>query len=299
MRKRVLVTGASGQLGSYLMDALSRRDVDVIGWAGPMPGQKSQTHLAHVDLADRSFAKEIVRLSPQVVIHAAAMAGVTDCARDPNRAKVVNVGATRLIAETLDKMNGRLIFISTDLIFDGEKGSYSEADSPNPLSIYGSTKVDAEQAVLAFPNHCVVRVSLLFGPPRNGRLSFFSQLVDAAKNGIKTKLFHDEWRTPLGLAAAAEAISEIAASNVAGLLHVAGPERMSRVEIGRRLARHLGVSDEFIETTSRLSASGEPRPRDTSLNCTRWRSLFPIQPWPSFEESLTAMGITSGARTCR
>jgi dTDP-4-dehydrorhamnose reductase len=82
-------------------------------------------------------------------------------------------------------------------------------------------------------------------------------------------------------------------------VHVAGPERMSRVEIGQRLATHLGVSHEFIEKTSRLSAPGEPRPRDTSLSCSRWRLLFPRHPWPNFEDSLSAMGITSGARTSR
>jgi dTDP-4-dehydrorhamnose reductase len=93
------------------------------------------------------------------------------------------------------------------LVFDGEKGNYNETDSPNPLSIYGSTKVDAERAVLAFANHCVIRVSLLYGPPRNGRASFSSQLVESLKNGSKTRLFDDEWRTPIGLTAAAGASS--------------------------------------------------------------------------------------------
>jgi dTDP-4-dehydrorhamnose reductase len=243
----------------------------------------------------RVFAHRLHQISAQVVIHAAAIASVPDCARDPERGRAVNVAAT----ETIAQINNRLIFISTDLVFDGEKGNYAENDSPNPLSIYGSTKVDAERAVLAFSNHCVVRASLLYGPSHNGRASFFSQLVDSAKNGVKTRLFHDEWRTPLGLATAAEAIVEIALSDVTGLLHVGGHERMSRVEMGQRLAAHLGVSDEFIEKTSRLSAPGEPQPRDTSLDCAHWRSLFPRQAWPSFEESLIAMGVTSGAHTCR
>jgi dTDP-4-dehydrorhamnose reductase len=100
------------------------------------------------------------------------------------------------------------------------------------------------------------------------------------------RLFHDEWRTPLGLRTAARALLAVAGSDVAGLLHVGGPERMSRLEMGQRLAAHLGVPATGIEAVSRRTAAGEPRPQDTSLDSTRWRDSLPTIPWPTFEREL-------------
>jgi dTDP-4-dehydrorhamnose reductase len=170
-----------------------------------------------------------------------------------------------------------------------ERGNYTEHDPPSPLSVYGRTKADAERAVLAHSAHVVVRVSLLFGPSCNGRPSFFESQVTALRNGQSIRVFEDEWRSPLALSTAAKALVEIAMSDVTGLLHVGGPERLNRLEMGQRLAAHLGANPALIEAVSRTTAPGEPRPRDTSLNSSRWRSLFPQAAWPTFTTALTEM----------
>ena len=290
MPQRVLVTGATGQLGAYLVRELVAGQRAVVAWGHSTPAIVSGVSALPTDLtAPSELATAFREARPDVVIHSAAMAAVSECARAPTQAEAVNTRATGVLTELCDAAGARLVFVSTDLVFDGERARYREADPPAPLSVYGHTKATAERVVLGSPGHAVVRVSLLFGPSINGRPSFFDGQVAALRAGQSTRLFHDEWRTPLGLATAARALIEIAESDVTGLLHVGGPERMSRVEMGERLARLLGVAATGIQAVSRLSAGGEPRPRDTSLDSSRWRGLFPAAEWPGFEEALAEM----------
>jgi dTDP-4-dehydrorhamnose reductase len=292
---RILVTGASGQLGSYLLRRL-RGTADVAGWSGTRPGELFGVPLRPVDLADAGAVAEAFRQDrPDVVVHAAALARVADCHRDPDRATRVNTAGTALLADLAAAAGARLVYVSTDLVFDGERGWYREDDPPAPLSVYGRSKADAEAAVLAVLRGVVVRVSLLFGPSLSGRPTFFDEQVAALRAGRPVTLFADEWRTPLGLAAAANALITVASSDVTGLLHVGGPERLSRLDMGRRLAAFLGADPSGIVAVSREQAAAtEPRPRDTSLDCGRWRGLFPGLPWPAWEDALREM-VPAGA----
>ena len=292
MGKRVLVTGATGQLGAYLVRELSGREASVVAWGHSRRTEVCGFPTMPVDLTDRDqLATAFGQTVPDVVIHAAAMAAVGDCARDPHRAAAVNIDGTAALAELCDTAGTRLVFVSTDLVFDGEGAPYAEDVPPMPLSVYGRTKAAAELTVLASRRNVDVRISLLFGPSLNGKLNFFDTQVTALRNGQPVRLFHDEWRTPLGLSTAARALVDVATSDMSGLLHIGGPERMSRLEMSQRLAVHLGLQSNQILAVSRSSAGGEPRPRDTSLDSTRWRDSFPEEPWPTFEQELAEMGV--------
>src|SRR5262249_19499919 len=140
---------------------------------------------------------------PDIVIHTAALTKVDECHHDPERARQVNTLGTATLAELAADAGARLVYASTDLVFDGAKGDYSEADEAKPLSIYGQTKLEAEHAVLAFTRHLVVRVSWLFGPSLNSGRNFFVQLLEDLPARRPTRLFQDEWRTPLRLATSA------------------------------------------------------------------------------------------------
>ncbi len=285
---RVLVTGASGQLGGYLVRRLLQAAHAVTGWSGSARGPVAGLPPEPVDLADAdAVAAAFRRARPQVVLHAAARARIHDCYRDPDRARRVNTDGSALLARLAAESGARMVHVSTDLVFDGERGAYREEDPATPLSVYGRTKCDAEPAVLAYPRHAVVRVSLLFGPSVVGRASFFDEQVAALRAGRPVTLFADEWRTPLSLETAATALTELACSDFTGLLHLGGPERLSRLEMGRRLAAHLGADPALAVPGLRAQApASEPRPRDTSLDSTRWHRLFPQVPWPGFDEAL-------------
>jgi dTDP-4-dehydrorhamnose reductase len=291
MQQRFLLTGATGYFGAYLLREAQRIADPIAAWSGSQTGELFGTKLHTIDLCQKNRVADYFRAAgPSLVVHSAAWATISRCFRDPPAARRVNVEGTRLLAELSEQSRARLLFVSTDLVFDGTRGMYDERDAPAPTSVYGQTKVDAEQAVLACPDSVVVRVSLLFGPSLTGRPSFFDQQVAALRNREPCELFQDEWRTPLGLHAAAAAIMRIARSGFRGLVHVGGPERMSRLEMGHRLAAFLHCDPSILVSTNRpVSGSIEPRPRDVSLDSTLWRESFPEAVWPSWNEALEAM----------
>jgi dTDP-4-dehydrorhamnose reductase len=286
--RRVLVTGASGLLGSYLLHELPHRGWSVTAWSGTRTGSFQGVPWQPVDLGDPDQVAAAFRaVRPEAVIHAGAMASVADCLRNPERAAEVNTCGSARLAELAAEAGARMLLVSTDLVFDGERGAYREADVPQPLSVYGRTKAAAEMAVLAHPGSVVIRVSLLYGPSLTERPSFFDQLVTGLRTGRPPRLFADEWRTPLSLATAARALAGILDSDFVGLLHLGGPDRLSRLEMGQRLAAYLAVDPMTIPAAQRNSMpAAEPRPRDTSLDSSEWRRLFPGEPWPTWEEAL-------------
>jgi dTDP-4-dehydrorhamnose reductase len=289
----ILVTGASGQLGAYLLRELSQIRLTVAAWSGSRRGELYGIPLTPVDLTDRAAVASSFRsLGPDVVIHCAALSSVAQCYREPALAESVNVGGTQLLADLAEQARAKLLYVSTDLVFDGERGGYREDDAPAPLSTYGRSKARAEEAVRRLARGLVVRVSLLFGPTLTGRPSFFDEQQAALRQGRTCTLFSDEWRTPLSLTTAARALIALAESDQAGMLHLGGPERMSRLEMGRRLAAFLGVDAAVIVPARRADvAAPEPRPRDTSLDSSRWRGLFPQLAWPCWEEALREMRV--------
>jgi dTDP-4-dehydrorhamnose reductase len=130
----------------------------------------------------------------------------------------------------------------------------------------------------------------MFGPSRCDRPGFFDQQVSSLRERRPITLFSDEWRTPLALHTAARALAAVALGEVVGTLHIGGPERMSRFEMGVRLAQHLGLDPSLIVSSHRAAAGfAEPRPRDVSLDSSRWRGRFPTVPWPAFEQAASQM----------
>lgn len=290
MAPRILVTGASGQLGSYLLRAGREQGLPLTAWSGTRTGHLLGVSLEPVSVTDRETVIAAFRAArPTAVIHAAARSLVSECHRDPEETRKINMEGTRLLAELAADARIPFLFVSTDMVFDGERGWYREEEALAPLSVYGRSKAEAEQAVLS-RGGTVARVGLLFGPSLGGRPAFFDAQVNALRQGQPCTLFTDEWRTPLALATAAQALLSIIRSEFTGLLHIGGPERMSRLEMGQRLADFLGCDASCIVPAARASAAApEPRPRDLSLDSTRWCGLFPTLAWPCWEDALKQM----------
>ena len=288
---RILITGVSGYLGHYLLRHLSSMPHHVTAWSGSQSGELFSVQMVPVPLTDADAIRQAFLLArPDVVIHAGALASVAKCFDAPETAWRVNVDATGELVELASQLSARFVLASTDLVFDGRQGGYREVDETRPLSFYGRTKLAAEQATLAYEHATVVRVSLLFGPALGQRRSFFDDQVDALKGGQSCRLFSDEWRTPLAISTAASALVGIAQSDVTGLLHLGGPERMSRLAMGQCLARVLKCDPAPLVAATRESVpADEKRPRDTSLDSSRWRSFFPDHPWPGYEAALKEM----------
>ena len=291
---RLLLTGASGQLGSYVLRECRRQGETVIAWSCRRQGELFSYPLRPVDLAEPDATATALRdARPDRIVHTAALAVLSDCQREPRRAEQINTRGSAILAELADWAKVPLVYISTDMVFNGERAPYREEDAVAPLSVYGRTKADAERVVLAYPRNTVVRIPLLFGPTLVGRPTFFDQQILALRQRQPVTLFHDEWRTPLSLLTAARAL--LALAHPLGLLHVGGPERFSRMEMGERLAAFLGCDPATIKSVSRRGvAAEEPRPADLSLDSSRWRSIFPHQEWPTWEAALSQLLIPTG-----
>ncbi len=287
---RVLVTGASGQLGAYLLDALLEVGTgEIIGWSGRQRETRGGFVLEPVDLANaEALERALEACQPDAIVHAAAVSRADAVRRDPARAEAVNVAATSRIAQWCRSRGRRLVFTSTDMVFDGRGSWYREDDPADPVLAYGWSKREAERAVLAGnPSALVARLSLLYGPSRCGRESFFDREVAALRGGEARSYFVDEFRTPLDYRTAARLLARLARTEDRGLLHVGGPERMSRHALMARAGAVLGIVPGLIQGNRQQDAAlDEPRPADLSLNTERLARGLPDCPRPEVEQAI-------------
>ncbi|MGE3822221.1 MAG: NAD(P)-dependent oxidoreductase [Isosphaeraceae bacterium] len=288
---RVVLTGASGQLGSYVAGRLIAAGHEVWAWSGGATGERAGVPLRPVDLTDAGAVERALReADPAVVIHAAALSTAEGVRRDPERAWKVNVEATARLADWCARKGRKLIHTSTDLVFNG-LGSFRQEDDPaEPILAYGRSKREAEPAVLSSPGGLVARMSLMFGPSRAGRPTYLDQTAEALRRGEPQTFFEDEYRTPLDFDTAAEALTRLAASEAAGLLHIAGSERMSRFELVRRFATTMGLDPRLVGANRQRDVTfPEPRPADVSLDTTRLAALLPDLERPSVESAIRSL----------
>ena len=264
MAPRVIVTGAAGLIGQYLVKTVSR-------WA---PGWDVQgLSRAHLDLTDRANVERTWQsIKPNAVIHCAALSRTKACEQDPEQARRINVEVTAHLTQLSQGIP--FIFLSSGEVFDGKTGWYGEADEPNPINVYGQTKLEAEQAVLQNPRHTVVRIVLTAGTSERGDRSFVEDMYRTAKAGRDVTLYADEFRCPLPAAVIARAIWELVDRKQPGLYHLGGSERLSRWEIGETLLPwYPELKGRLIQGSAR-NHIGSPRPADLSLRCDKIQSLL-------------------------
>jgi dTDP-4-dehydrorhamnose reductase len=269
------ITGAQGLIGNDLVQAASRYVP-----AFRVRGLTRDT----VDLLDGTVVDGLFkREPPDLIIHCAAISRNPVCDADPKLAHRTNVGVTKHLADLASGIP--FVFFSTDLVFDGTKGAYVEEDTPNPLSIYGETKVLAEQAVRQHPQHLVVRISLTGGLSRSGNRAFNEEMKNAWREGRSLTLFTDEYRCPCASPVIVRAVWELVATNARGTFHLCLPERLSRYEIGLALAaKHPELAPKIIPT-SRAEYKGPPRPADTSMSTEKVEAVLSF-PLPRFTDWL-------------
>jgi dTDP-4-dehydrorhamnose reductase len=289
---RIVVTGASGHLGRYLIAGLKDGPHEIVGWSGTFQGDVEGNAVRPVDLTDhRAVARALEDADPDVLIHAAAVSSAEAARRDPGRSLAVNVLATEFLSQWAAARDRRLVYTSTDLVFDGLSSWYAEEDEANPVLVYGQTKYAAERFALAMPRGLVARLSLLYGPSRSGKEGYFDRATTALRAGIPQAFFTDELRTPLHYAIASRILIRLAESETQGLIHVGGPERLSRYDLMRRVALALGIDPLLIQPNVRADVPlVERRPADVSLNSSRLISLFPDLDCPQIEEALSEAG---------
>lgn len=278
---RILITGASGLLGGRLCALLSP-GLEITGLIRSQPPPGGIAFLT-ADLADGAAASAALeRARPDAVIHCAALADAEVCEREPARAHRDNLVATEQLAALCRSRGARLITISTDLVFDGGLAFSNEATPARPLTEYGRSKLAAEAATLASSRDSVVlRVALVSGRGHGPRRTATESIAYRLRRGEAITLYEDEWRTPVDPESVAAAIrATLRRPEASGCFHIAGAERVTRVELGERVAGAFGLDAPLIRKAPQASHRGPPRPKDVSLDITRAREELGWKPRP-------------------
>lgn len=272
---KVIITGASGLLGQYLNIKLSKKN-EILALYNTREGNTKNYNSLRINLGDISGLRKIILdYKPECVIHTAGITRpeVAD-AMPYSEVKKINVEATREIAELCERIKARIIFTSTDLVYDGNIGGMlSENGKINPLSSYAVSKVEAEEEIKSVTeNYVILRTALLFGIGLNGSVNNYHILLENLRKRNLSYLFVDQIRTPLSLLNASEIISQIVNSGIKNItLNFAGPQRVSRYELGELLCKAGGYDETLLKKIYLKDIPTVKPVYDVSLNTTLLR----------------------------
>jgi len=286
---KVLITGGSGLLGQYLNIALSKEN-EILTLYNSNEGNCKNYNSQQTDITKLSELKEIfVSYKPNVVLHTAAISRPELCDTLPRDLVIkVNVSSTKHLAELCQSTGAQLIFTSTDLVYDGDQGMMLNEDaSVKPVSLYAETKIMSEDIIKkTFDNYIILRTSLLYGLGINHSTNNFHAMYSNFLQNKKSKLFYDQFRTPLALADAARLIEQLLKTGVKNItLNFGGRERVSRVELGEILCRVGEFDKSLIERISMDDNPGLHKVADVSMNTSLLQSFGLKQ--RSIEESIS------------
>jgi dTDP-4-dehydrorhamnose reductase len=267
-KMKILVTGASGFLGTKVMNILK----DSFELTGTYHNKKKEGFV-YLDLADRDSTLRVVeQTKPDVILHTASLANVDECELDKEKAKLVNIVGTQNIIEAARKVNAKLVYISTDFVFDGEEGDYKESYIPKPLSFYAKTKLMAEVKVVESGlEYLIIRPEVLYGYNGDGtERSFVFWVYESLKDGKTIKIVNDQFNTPTLVDDIAFALKVLIEKGCIGIYHVAGSERLSRYDMAVKVAETFGFDKSLVRPISAAELKQPaPRPLDSSLNITK------------------------------
>lgn len=291
--------GASGLLGSKILVKASDL-FSVTGSCNPDADGKNFWRLEPLDIGSKDQVERLFeKHEPELVILCAAMTNVDACEKQPQVAIRINATGPELVARSCKKHGARLVHVSTDYVFDGLKSrKYTEGDVPRPISVYGSSKLAGEKAVLStLPGSLVVRTAILYGwSPLESRGNFVTWVLSKFKKGERAMLFSDQRISPTYADDLADALIEIANMDIAGLIHVSGPDCLDRPTCGRMIARVFGFDEGLVvPTTSDTVSLPAKRPKYSCLDVSKAEKLL-NRKTVSFEEGLRAMKLQEDSR---
>ena len=285
---KILITGGSGLLGEFLNKKLIQNHELLLGYNSNNI-RNNISNSVKLNIGNSDELKNVFNsFKPDIVIHTAAYSRPEICDIVPREEVIkINVTATERIAELCERNKCKMIFTSTDLVYDGTQGQMLKEDAKlNPISLYAESKHEAEQRIInVFDNYIILRTSLLYGIGSSESVNNFHKMYINFTKGKPVKLFFDQFRTPLSLIDAAELISGMIDKNIKGeILNFGGKERVSRVELGEMLCKIGGFDKSLIERISMDDVPGLHKVSDVSLNTDKLKS-YGLNP-KSIEESI-------------
>jgi len=278
---KIFITGASGLLGQYLNIELSQKH-EILAQYRTYEGNCKNFNSVQLSITEYDKIESIfTSFKPDIVVHTAACASPEKADQLPAQSVYeINVNATKILAEFCAKYKSRLIYLSTDLVYAGYRGSMlTENSKLIPISIYAETKLMGEVKIEeTFEDYLILREALLIGFGLNHSRNNFQLMYENLKNGKPVKLFTDQFRTPLALKDSARIIRELIEKNVSNeLFNLGGCERVSRSEIGEIVCDQTGFDKNLIIKTTMDEAGLPYKVKDVSLSIEKLNA-FDIKP---------------------
>ena len=276
---RVAVTGANGLVGGEAVMQLaegSSHEVLALG-KGPCRLPRGRYRYAPIDLGDgKSTAAALREFRAEAVLHAGAATNVDACERDPELAWRVNVDGTAEVARACRELGARLLALSTDYVFDGLSGPYSEDDLANPRGVYARSKRSGEEAALLLaPDAAVGRLAVVYGGRSVTRDTFASQVVERLSRGEPVRAFEDQRvSTTLASAGAARCLELLLETRYRGVIHLSDATVLDRVELAHRIAKRFGLEGSIIPVRTADAHLAAPRPLRGGLKVDRAADLL-------------------------
>ncbi len=295
MKKKILVTGSNGLLGQKITDIiLQRNNFELIATSlGTNRHVKQSGYIYHeLDICNPSeLAAVITQHHPDAIINTAAMTNVDLCEKEQEQCFQLNVVAVENLIKICARENIQLIHLSTDFIFDGKNGPYSETDAPKPLSYYGQSKWEAEKLLINSLSHFVIlRTIIVYGVANNmSRSNIVLWAKSALEKGETLRVVNDQWRMPTLAEDLAECCLLAVNKEAQGIFNVSGKDMMNMVELVQRVANFWNLNTKLIQPiTSDSLAQTAKRPSKTGFILDKAIKELDYQPH-SFEEGLAIL----------
>ncbi|MGC9327220.1 MAG: SDR family oxidoreductase [Candidatus Hinthialibacter sp.] len=267
----IVITGASGLLGANLVFSAKRRFSDIAAVHHRHPVHFPSVENVRLDLTDqKSVSRFIEQKKPDIVIHCAGCTSVDECEAHPEKARLLNASAARHLAEASRKAGSRLVYVSTDSVFSGDRGGYSEVDEPRPVNAYAQTKWEGERWVENSMDEALILRTNIYGWNIQPKESLAEWIVNRLERGESVPGFHDVWFSPILVNDLSEIILDLIEAKTGGIYHAAGSHGCSKYQFAQRLASLWGVDEERIERASiQDSPLKAPRPLNTTLQTAK------------------------------
>ena len=281
MSFKIMVTGGAGFVaGNIIRQSLNLKEkVDIVALDRYEAAYRQENLSFYTaDLLDRAKLNHILEENkPDVIVHLAALSDIDYCEAHKDIAEKINTGVTEVLADFCKVSGCRLIYFSSDSVFDGKKGLYTEEDIPEPLHFYGKTKVASENIIKKkLNNRVIIRPSLIMGLPvlEEGN-SFLWRMIKSLKKGEQVAFPKSEIRSPADVITLSRSVLELALASYNGCLHISSNDVLSRYDMARRIADRLNYPvDLVIDKKPDVSSGRAPRPADVSLDNSRAKRIL-------------------------
>lgn len=273
--KKLLITGGTGLLGANLLKTASGRFECYSIQRENMPGIFGSKSFSADITSKEKIAQIISEVKPDFLVHTAALVGVDYCEKHKKEAETVNLLGTKNLADACRNTGCKFVFISTDSVFDGTKGNYSEEDRPNPLNVYAKTKLQSEKFLQETGlDYLIIRTNI-YGWNMQDKKSLAEFFIQNLENNQKTPGFIDVIFSPVLVNNLSEAILECLEKGLSGIINIAGSEACSKFTFAKKIAKVFGFNQDLISPASVNEANFfAQRPKNTSLNINKAKGLL-------------------------